>query len=92
MEETFRLGRIAGVRVRVNWSVLVTFALIAYGLAGGTSPYISARDRRRDRRRGRRRRHYRGHLLRPVPADPRAGPRGGEADGGGRHQGEDTRP
>lgn len=32
MQETFRLGQIAGVRVAVNRSVLVIFALIAYGL------------------------------------------------------------
>jgi Zn-dependent protease len=38
MEETFRLGRIAGVRVGVNWSVLVIFVLIAYGLAGQYFP------------------------------------------------------
>ena len=38
MEETFRLGRIAGVRVGVNWSVIVIFALIAYGLAAQYFP------------------------------------------------------
>jgi Zn-dependent protease/CBS domain-containing protein len=38
MQETFRLGRIAGVRVGVNWSVLVIFVLIAYGLAGQYFP------------------------------------------------------
>jgi Zn-dependent protease len=38
MTETFRLGRIGGVRVGVNWSVLVVFALIAYGLAGQRFP------------------------------------------------------
>jgi Zn-dependent protease/CBS domain-containing protein len=34
----FRLGRIAGVKVDVNWSVLVIFALIAWGLAAGRFP------------------------------------------------------
>ena len=34
----FRLGRIAGVKVDVNWSVLVIFGLIAWGLAGGRFP------------------------------------------------------
>jgi Zn-dependent protease len=38
MDETFRLGRIAGVRIGVNWSVLVIFVLIAYGLAGQYFP------------------------------------------------------
>jgi Zn-dependent protease/CBS domain-containing protein len=40
MTETFRLGRVAGVRVGVNWSVLVVFALIAYGLAGQRFPAV----------------------------------------------------
>jgi Zn-dependent protease/CBS domain-containing protein len=38
MRETFSLGRIAGVHVGVNWSVLLIFALIAYGLAGRQFP------------------------------------------------------
>jgi Zn-dependent protease/predicted transcriptional regulator len=38
MRETFRLGQIAGIRIGVNWSVLVIFALIAYGLAGQYLP------------------------------------------------------
>lgn len=52
MRETFSLGRIAGVHVGVNWSVLLIFALIAYGLAGqqfpraypgyGTGAYVAA--------------------------------------------------
>ncbi|CAM3845641.1 site-2 protease family protein [Nocardiopsis rhodophaea] len=33
MQETFRLGHLAGIRVGVHWSVLVIFALIAFGLA-----------------------------------------------------------
>ncbi len=33
MEETFRIGRFAGIRVGVNWSVLVVFWLIVWGLA-----------------------------------------------------------
>lgn len=38
MRATFNLGRIAGVRVGVNWSVIVIFGLIAYGLAGRRFP------------------------------------------------------
>ena len=38
MEETFRLGRIGGVRIGVNWSVLVIFGLIAFGLAAERFP------------------------------------------------------
>lgn len=38
MSETLRLGRIAGVRVGANWSVLVIFLLIAVGLAAGRFP------------------------------------------------------
>lgn len=41
MRETFRLGHIAGVRVGVNWSVLVIFLLIAFGLAGGRFPAVA---------------------------------------------------
>lgn len=36
--ETFRIGRIAGVRVGVNWSVLVIFTLVVIGLAAGRFP------------------------------------------------------
>ncbi|MCF6524498.1 site-2 protease family protein [Streptomyces sp. JJ36] len=38
MRETFSLGRLAGIRVGVNWSVLVIFVLIALGLAEGRLP------------------------------------------------------
>ncbi len=38
MRQTFSLGRIAGIRVGVNWSVLVIVALLAYGLAAGQFP------------------------------------------------------
>ncbi|MGW5464272.1 site-2 protease family protein [Streptomyces sp. NPDC003996] len=38
MGATFSLGRVAGVRVGVHWSVLVVFALIAVGLAQGRLP------------------------------------------------------
>jgi Zn-dependent protease/predicted transcriptional regulator len=38
MRASFRLGRIAGVPVGVNWSVLVIFALIAAGLSAGQFP------------------------------------------------------
>lgn len=37
---TFPLGRIAGVRVAVNWSVLVIFGLIAYGLSAERFPDV----------------------------------------------------
>lgn len=38
MNDTFRLGRISGVRVGVNWTVLVVFTLVAYGLAAERLP------------------------------------------------------
>ncbi|GAB2909310.1 site-2 protease family protein [Streptomyces heilongjiangensis] len=38
MRATFVLGRIAGVRVGVHWSVLLIFALIAFGLSQGRLP------------------------------------------------------
>ncbi|WP_306189715.1 MULTISPECIES: site-2 protease family protein [unclassified Streptomyces] len=38
MGATFWLGRVAGIRVGVHWSVLVIFALIAFGLAEGRLP------------------------------------------------------
>ncbi|MGH3328977.1 MAG: site-2 protease family protein [Streptomycetales bacterium] len=38
MGDSFTLGRIGGVKVGVNWSVLVIFALIAYGLSAGRFP------------------------------------------------------
>ncbi|MCY0944534.1 site-2 protease family protein [Streptomyces antarcticus] len=38
MKPTFVLGRIAGVRVGVHWSILVIFTLIALGLAEGRFP------------------------------------------------------
>jgi len=34
------LGRIAGIRVSVHWSVLVIFALIAWGLAAEQFPAV----------------------------------------------------
>jgi Zn-dependent protease/predicted transcriptional regulator len=37
---SFRIGKIAGVPVTVNWSVLVIFALIAWGLAGVRFPAV----------------------------------------------------
>lgn len=40
MRETMRLGRIAGVRVGVNWSVIAIFLLIAFGLAAGRFPLL----------------------------------------------------
>ncbi|WP_219414771.1 site-2 protease family protein [Pseudonocardia nigra] len=38
MGATFHLGRIAGIRVGVHWSVLVIFMIIAVGLAGQRFP------------------------------------------------------
>ena len=38
MKDTFRLGRIAGVSVGVNWSLLAVAALLTFGLAGGRYP------------------------------------------------------
>jgi Zn-dependent protease/predicted transcriptional regulator len=38
MRQSFSLGRISGIRIGVNWSVLVIVALLAYGLAVGQFP------------------------------------------------------
>ena len=38
MGQSFSLGRISGIRIGVNWSVLVIVALLAYGLAAGQFP------------------------------------------------------
>ncbi|MGH3737922.1 MAG: site-2 protease family protein [Micromonosporaceae bacterium] len=38
MTASFRLGRIAGVQIGVNWSVLIIFGLIAWGLSAGRFP------------------------------------------------------
>lgn len=38
MNESIRIGRIAGIPVGFNWSVLVIFWLIAWGLAAGRFP------------------------------------------------------
>ncbi|MGC4895318.1 site-2 protease family protein [Micromonospora sp. DT31] len=38
MRASFRLGRVAGVPVGVNWSVLVIFVLIAWALSGSLFP------------------------------------------------------
>jgi Zn-dependent protease len=38
MEDSIRLGRIGGVPVGVNWTLLVIFALVAFGVAGGRLP------------------------------------------------------
>ncbi|MGQ5635915.1 MULTISPECIES: site-2 protease family protein [unclassified Streptomyces] len=39
MGATFTLGRIAGIRVGVHWSVLIIFLLIAFGLSQGRLPH-----------------------------------------------------
>src|SRR3954454_19144440 len=38
VKDTFRLGRIAGVSVGVNWSLLAIAALLTFGLANGRYP------------------------------------------------------
>ncbi|GAA0664716.1 site-2 protease family protein [Streptomyces thermocarboxydovorans] len=38
MKATIFVGRVAGIRIGVHWSVLVIFGLIAVGLAGGRLP------------------------------------------------------
>lgn len=38
MNETLRLGHIAGVRIGVNWTVLVIFTLVLVGLSAGRFP------------------------------------------------------
>lgn len=38
MGETVRLGRVKGISVGVNWSVLIIFALVAFGLGSGRFP------------------------------------------------------
>lgn len=40
MKDTVRLGRIAGVRIGVNWSVFAIFLLIAVGLGAGRFPAV----------------------------------------------------
>jgi Zn-dependent protease/CBS domain-containing protein len=43
MGQSFSLGRISGIRIGVNWSVLVIVALLAYGLAVGQFPAAAPR-------------------------------------------------
>src|SRR6266704_668057 len=43
MGQTFSLGRISGIRIGVNWSVLLIVALLAYGLAVGVFPAAAPR-------------------------------------------------
>jgi Zn-dependent protease/predicted transcriptional regulator len=43
MGQTFSLGRINGIKIGVNWSVLVIVALLAYGLAVGQFPAAAPR-------------------------------------------------
>jgi hypothetical protein len=38
MGQSFSLGRIGGIRIGVNWSVVLIVALLAYGLAAGQFP------------------------------------------------------
>lgn len=41
MDENLRLGRLFGVRIGINWSVLIIFALIVAGLAAGRFPLVA---------------------------------------------------
>jgi Zn-dependent protease len=41
MHETIRFGRIAGISVGINWSVVVIAALVTWGLASQTLPELS---------------------------------------------------
>jgi Zn-dependent protease/predicted transcriptional regulator len=41
MKSTFSLGTISGIRVGVNWSVLLIVALLAYGLSAGEFPALA---------------------------------------------------
>lgn len=41
MNESVRLGRIAGVQVGVHWSVLAILALVVFGLAAGWLPFTA---------------------------------------------------
>jgi Zn-dependent protease/CBS domain-containing protein len=43
MRQSFSLGRISGIRIGVNWSVLLIVALLAYGLAAGQFPAAAPR-------------------------------------------------
>jgi len=43
MGQTFSLGRIRGIQIGVNWSVLLIVALLAYGLAVGQFPAAAPR-------------------------------------------------
>jgi Zn-dependent protease/predicted transcriptional regulator len=43
MRQSFSLGRISGIRIGVNWSVLLIVALLAYGLAVGQFPAAAPR-------------------------------------------------
>lgn len=43
MGSTFSLGRISGIRIGVNWSVLLIVVLLAYGLAVGQFPAAAPR-------------------------------------------------
>jgi Zn-dependent protease len=43
MGSTFSLGRISGIRIGVNWSVLLIVVLLAYGLAVGQLPAAAPR-------------------------------------------------
>lgn len=41
MDESIRLGRIAGLQVGINWSLLIAFWLIVWSLAGGLLQYAA---------------------------------------------------
>lgn len=41
MDENVRLGRVAGIRISANWSLLAVFALVVWTLAAGQLPHAA---------------------------------------------------
>ena len=39
MNDTFRLGRVAGIPIDLNWTWLIVFALFVWSLGGRRRPY-----------------------------------------------------
>ena len=46
MNESVYLGRVGGVRVGMNWSLVPVFVLVAWGLAVGQLPFEAPGDTR----------------------------------------------
>src|SRR6056297_2062794 len=40
MRESFRIGRVSGIAIGVNWSIIAIFVLIAVSLAAGRFPDV----------------------------------------------------